>query len=155
MNNQAIQNLNDKIANNYDIKIRVSQSLILDSYEEGEIEEVSFIKCLDEQTMQATPENISKQLKDCLSYITEDLVEYGSLEKYFEECFNYSDDAIIMLRFVTEGGRLPTEEEVELWRKGDFQLFNEYSHVNIKVNGVSIGEELTKEILAMENQNEQ
>ena len=155
MNNQAIQNLNAKIANNYDIKIRVSQSLILDSYEEGEIEEVTFIKCLDEQTFPATPENISKQLKDCLSYITEDLVEYGSLEKYFNECFNYSDDAIIILRSVTEEGRLPTEEEIELLRKGDFQLFNEYSHVNIKVNGISIGQELTKEILNMENTNEQ
>jgi len=155
MNNQAIQNLNDKIANNYHVQIRVNQSLILDSYEEGEIEEVSFIKCLDEQTMQTTSEDISKRLQDCLSYIIEDLIEYGSLEKYFEECFNYSDDAIIILRSVTEGGRLPTEEEIELWRKGDFQLFNEYSHVNIKINGVSIGQDLTKEILNMEKHYEQ
>jgi len=146
---QTIQNLNMKVANNYNIQINVSQSLVLDHYEEGEIEEVEYIPCIDKRNLHANSSNISNTLNGHLNNIMNEIAGYDRLKDYF----NYlddSDDSIIVLRSVTSERILPTKEQIELWRKGEFELFNEYSHINIKINGVKVGTGLIKQILEID-----
>lgn len=153
MNQSAIKELNALIIEEYVIEIKLSQSFILDSYNEGELEETYYTPEIYSTKKWTTAENIKQDLRDVLNYLMEDVAYYGTLEKYYRECFNYTDDDIVSLRQTNIDGEIPSIEEVELWQIGEHKLYNEYTAFNIYINGTKIGAELIGKLIECEEYN--
>lgn len=153
MNRSAIKELNELIIEEYTIKINLSRSVILDSYNEGELEESYYNPTVHNMTVYAKEENIKEELRNALNFLMKEIVWYGTLEKYFKECFNYTDNDIVTLRHINLDGTEPTSEEIESWKAEEHNLYNEYTAFEFKINGASIGADLISEIIESEDYN--
>jgi hypothetical protein len=150
MNQSAIKELNELINEEYSIEINLSQSVILCGYDEGELEESFYYPSIYDIKLHAKPENIKEELRSSLNVLMKEIVDYGTLEKYYQECFNYTDDSIVSLRLVNENRTKPSEEEVELWKSGEYSLYHEYTYFETKINGTTIGAELISKLIESE-----
>ena len=153
MNQSAIKELNELINKEYVIEVKLSQSFILDSYNEGELEETYYTPEIYSTKHWTTAENIKQDLRDVLNYLMEDVVRYGTLEKYYRECFNYTDSDIVSLRQTNIDGEIPTIGEFELWQIEEYKLYNEYTAFNIYINGTKIGADLISKLIESEEYN--
>jgi hypothetical protein len=150
MNQSVIKELNKLINEEYRIEINLSRSVILESYEEGELEESYYIPSIYEVERFSKPESLKEVLRSVLNFLMEEIVYYGTLEKYYQECFNYTDNDIVTVRFINENGTEPTAEEEKLWKSGECSLYNEYVSFEIKINGTQIGAELIGKLIECE-----
>jgi hypothetical protein len=153
MNKSAIKELNELINEEYTIEIKLSQSVILDSYSEGELEESYYIPDFYAIKRYSKPESLKEDLRECLNFLMKDVVYYGSLEKYYKECFNYTDNDIVTLRHVNEDRMESTQEEVALWKEEKCNLYNEYVGFEIIINGAKIGADLVSKLIESEEYN--
>jgi hypothetical protein len=98
-------------------------------------------------------ENIKEELRSTLNFLMKEIVYYGTLEKYIQECFNYTDNDIVTLRHINLDGTEPSEEEVNLWMADDHKLYNEYTAFEFKINGALIGADLISKLIESEEYN--
>lgn len=150
MNKSAIKELNELINEEYRIEINLSRSVILDDYNEGELEESYYIPSIYEVERFSKPESLKEDLRSVLNFLMKEFIYYGTLEKYYRECFNYTDNDIVVLQFVNENGSKPSEEEEELWKAGEERLYNEYTAFEIKINGTQIDADLISKLIESE-----
>ena len=148
--NPTIQKLNSVICEDYTVSIVCGRSTILDSYEEGELEEVYHNSTFYKRSFDTNPGFLSSTLKVAIENVLKNYSQYNTFEECIKENFSYSDCDFIVLRNVTENCNDPTEEEVELWRKGEINLYNQYTHIKVKVNDRLIDLDLIKELIEME-----
>tara|TARA_B100000900_G_C20160658_1_gene545793 strand:- start:130 stop:585 length:456 start_codon:yes stop_codon:yes gene_type:complete len=149
--NPTIQKLNDTICEDYTVSIVCDRSTILDSYEEGELEEVYHTTSFYERSFDTNPDFLSSGLKAAIENVLKNYSQYDTFEECIKENFSYSDCDFIVLRHVTESFNDPSKEEVELWKKGEINLYNQYTHIKVKVNDRLIDLDLIKALVEMEN----
>tara|TARA_B100000902_G_C26647877_1_gene592333 strand:- start:94 stop:549 length:456 start_codon:yes stop_codon:yes gene_type:complete len=148
--NSTIQKLNNAICEDYTVDIICDRSTILDSYEEGELEEVYYTSAFYERSFDTNPDFLSSGLKAAIENVLKNYSKYNSFEEYMKENFDYSDCDFIVLRNVTESYNDPSKEEYELWKKGKLKMYNQYTHIRVKINSRFIDLDLIKELVEIE-----
>ena len=149
--NTAIQRLNNKICEEYTIEITCDRSHIIDRYEEGEIEEVAFVKSFYNSKKESTVENISKSLKETVDYVLKTYTQFNTFEEYFSDNFNYSDDYFIVHRQVNKDQNEPTKEEISQWKEGKEDLYSQYTHIKLAVNSALLDVDMIKSLIEGSN----
>ena len=147
---QAIARLNEKICEEYEIRVTCDRSHIIDRYEEGEIEEVSFVEGFYNSKRESTVENIGSNIKEVVEYILKTYTQFNTFEEYFQDNFNYSDDYFIVYRHVNKDFNEPTKAEIELWKTGEIDLYAQYTHVKLKVNSTLLDVDMIRSLIEME-----
>ena len=142
----ALQELNSLITNEYTIEVNLLKTSILDSYIEGELEK-SYDYRPYKTVKYSNPKNIKQDLRSVLNFLMKDIVEYGSLEKYYKESFEDTDDSIVILMQENSDREKPTDEEIELWKAGEHDLYNSYYRFNVIINGAKVGLKLLNKII--------
>ena len=148
--NPAIQRLNETICQEYIIEVSCDQSHIIDRYELGEVEEVSFIESFHNSKKESTVENISKNLKETVDYVLKTYTQFNTFEEYFSDNFNYSDDYFIVQRQVNKDQNSPTQEEIEQWKLGEEDLYSQYTHIKLKVNSALLDVDMIRSLIESE-----
>ena len=127
--NSTIQKLNDLICEEYNVEIKLDQSLIQDSYDEGELEENTFYHNVAEYCFYSQPNTLSEKLRNKLNTISNGELHFGVYE-----------DSLCMVQQTREDRTQPSEDEVNLWKKGEFKLFNLYTEFKLYFNGQQISD---------------
>ena len=127
--NSTIQKLNKLICEEYNVEIKLDQSLILDSYDEGELIEYYFYHNVAEYCFYSQPHTLSEKLRNKLNFISNRELQFGVYE-----------DSLCMVQQTREDRTQPSEDEVKLWKKGEFKLFNLYTDFKIYFNGQQISD---------------
>ena len=139
--NPTIQKLNELICEEYNVEIKLDQSLILDSYDEGELEENTFYHNVAEYCFYSQPNTLSEKLRNKLNSISNGELQTGIIADLDNDdelsCF---EDRLCMMQQAREDRTQPSEDEVELWKKGEFKLFNLYTEFKIYFNGQQISD---------------
>ena len=78
--NSTIQKLNELICEEYNVEIKLDQSLILDSYDEGELEENTFYHNVAEYCFYSQPNTLSEKLRNKLNSISNRELQFGVYE---------------------------------------------------------------------------
>ena len=145
--NTAIQRLNNKICEEYTIEVTCDQSHIIDKYEEGEVEEVSFVTGFYNSKRESTIENIGSNIKEVVEYILKTYTQFKTFEEYFNDNFNYSDDYFIVRRQVNKDRNEPTIGDVEMWKIGEEDLYAQYTHIKLKVNSALLDVDMIRSLI--------
>ena len=139
--NPTIQKLNELICEEYNVEIKLDQSLILDSYDEGELEEYTFYYNVAEYMFHAQPHTLSEKLRNKLNFILSRELQFGTLSDLGgddDDEFGYYEDRLCIMQQTREDKSQPSEADVELFKKGDLKLYNLYTDFNIYFNGQQI-----------------
>ena len=147
---QAIARLNEKICEEYEIRVTCDRSHIIDRYEEGEIEEVSFVEGFYNSKRESTVENIGSNVKEVVEHVLKTYTQFNTFEEYFNDNENYSDDYFIVRRQVNCDSNEPTTEEVETWKTGEEDLYAQYTHIKLKVNSALLRVDMIRSLIEME-----
>ena len=145
--NTAIQRLNSKICEEYTVEVTCDQSHIVDRYEEGELEEVSFVKDFYNSKRESTVENIGSNVKEVVEYVLKSYTQFNTFEEYFNDNFNYSDDFFIVHRQVNSNHNEPTANEVEMWKIGEEDLYAQYTHIKLYVNSTLLDVDMIRSLI--------
>lgn len=143
----AIQNLNALINEEYTVEITCDRSKVLDIFEEGETKEVFFTSNFYQRSFETRPHNLSAYLKAAIENVLKHYTQFSSMEECMKKNFNYSDNDLVILQQITESLNKPTNEDYELWKKGETNLYNQYTHIKVKINSTSIGLDLILDLL--------
>ena len=145
--NTAIQRLNNKICEEYTIEVTCDQSHIIDRYEEGEVEEVSFVKGFYNSKRESTTENIGHNIKEVVEHVLKSYTQFNTFEEYFNDNFNYSDDYFIVHRQVNKDRNEPTIGDVEMWKIGEEDLYAQYTHIKLYVNSTLLDVDMIRSLI--------
>jgi hypothetical protein len=139
--NSTIQKLNELICEEYNVEIKLNQSLIHDSYDEGELEEYMFYHNVAEYCFYSQPHTLSETLRNKLNFISNEELQTEMISDLDnDDEFSYYEDRLCMMQQTREDRTQPSEDEVELWKKGEFKLFNLYTEFKICFNGQHISD---------------
>lgn len=147
--NTIIKKLNEEICKEYTIEVTCDQSHIIDSYEEGELEEVSFIESFHNCNKTSSVDSIGENLKTIVNHVLETHTQFNTFEEYMEDNFNYSDDYFIVNRQVNKDQEEPSKKEVDLWKTGEEDLYSQYTHIKVKVNKTLIDVNMINDIISI------
>ncbi len=139
--NSTIQRLNELICEEYNVEIKLDQSLVHDSYDEGELEEYMFYHNVAEYCFYSQPDTLSEKLRNKLNFISNGELQteiVSDLDN--DDEFSYYEDRLCIMQQAREDRTQPSEDEVELWKKGDFKLYNLYTEFKIYFNGQQISD---------------
>ena len=145
--NTAIQRLNNKICEEYTIEVTCDQSHIIDRYEEGEVEEVSFVKGFYNSKRESTVENIGRNIKEVVEHVLKSYTQFNTFDEYFNDNFNYSDDYFIVHRQVNKDRNEPTIGDVEMWKIGEEDLYSQYTHIKLTVNSTLLDVDMIRSLI--------
>ena len=154
--NKAICEFNEAICQEYTITLDCDRELILDRYEEGEMQFVEYIELftvdkLKDNLFNCDRESARDDLRDNLKEMIEDFLkihtQYDTLEACMKDNFNYSDRDFIVLQQVNRDYEEPTDGDIELWKIGEKDLFNQYTRIGIKINNRQIDLDLVLALL--------
>jgi len=148
--NPTIQKLNAAICEDYTVSIVCDRSIILDAYEEGELEEVYYTSSFYERSFDTNPDFLSIGLKSAVENVLIHYTQYNNFKEFIEKNFDYSDDEFIAYRHVNKDQNEPTIGDVEMWKIGKEELYAQYTHIKVRVNNRLIGFELIKDLIEME-----
>ena len=144
---KVIRELNEVICQEYTITLDCDRELFLDRYEEGEIYSEEYDEhfyCIDrESTRDYLRDNLKEMIEDFLKIHT----QYDTLEECMKDNFNYSDRDFIVLQQVNRDCEEPTVGDIELWKIGEKDLFNQYTRIGIKINNRLIDLDLVLALL--------
>ena len=149
-NVSAIQRLNEKICEEYKIEVNCDRSHILDTYDQGEEEEVNWKSNFYSSSRESTTENIGGNIKEMVEYVLKTYTQFSSFEEYYEDNWNYDDNYFIIYQNVNKDCSEPSETEVELWKKGELDLFAQYTHIKIRVNSALLDVSMIQSLIEME-----
>ena len=85
-----------------------------------------------------------------VEYVLKTYTQFSSFEEYYEDNWNYDDNYFIIYQHVNEDCNEPSEAEVELWRKGELDLYAQYTHIKIRVNSALLDVSMIRELIEME-----
>ena len=148
--NSAIIRLNEKICEEYTIEVTCDRSHIIDRYEEGEIEEVSFVEGFYSSKRESTVENIGSNIKEVVEYVLKTYTQFKTFEEYFDDNENYSDSEFIVRRQVNEDSNEPTADEVKMWKSGEEDLYAQYTHIKLTVNSTLLDVDMIRSLIEIE-----
>jgi len=148
--NPTIQKLNNKICEEYTIEVTCDQSHIIDRYEEGEIEEVSFVTGFYNSKRESTVENIGSNVKEVVEHVLKSYTQFNTFEEYFNDNFNYSDDYFVVHRQVNNDRNTPTGDEIKMWKNGEEDLYSQYTHIKLKVNSALLDVDMIRSLIETE-----
>tara|TARA_B100001989_G_C24148664_1_gene273878 strand:+ start:52 stop:507 length:456 start_codon:yes stop_codon:yes gene_type:complete len=143
----VIQRLNKVICKEYTVEISCDRSKILDVYEEGELEEVYFASDFYQRSSTANPQNLSSNLKEGIENVLKHYTQYNTYEEYMKESFHESFCSLVVYRHINSDCNEPSDEELESWKKGDLDLYAQYTHIKVKVNSVRISPDLIVDLI--------
>jgi len=146
----VIQRLNEIICEEYVIEVTCDQSHIIDIYDKGELEEVSFAESFYSSKKESTVDNIGSDLREVVDYTLKTYTQFNTFEEYFADDLNYSDDYFIVRRQVNKKHSEPTKEEIERWKRGQEKLYAQYTHIKLKVNTALIDVAMIRELIERE-----
>ena len=87
----------------------------------------------------AQPHDLSESLKNKLNFILSKELQFGTLSDLDDgDEFGYYDDRLCIMQQTREDRSQPSEDEVELWKKGDLKLYNLYTEFKLYFNGQQI-----------------
>ena len=139
--NSTIQKLNELICEEYNVEIKLDQSLILDSYDEGELEENTFYHNVAEYCFYSQPNTLSEKLRNKLNFISNRELQFETISDLAnDDEFSCYEDRLCMMQQTREDRTQPSEDEVKLWKKGEIKLFNLYTEFKIYFNGQQISD---------------
>ena len=153
---KVIRELNEVICQEYTITLDCDRELILDRYEEGEMQFVEYIELftvdkLKDNLFNSKRESTRDDLRDDLKEMIEDFLkiytQYDTLEECMKDNFNYSDCDFIVAQQVNRDYEEPTDGDIELWKIGEKDLFNQYTRIGIKINNRLIDLDLVLALL--------
>ena len=137
--NPTIQKLNELICEEYNVEIKLDQSLILDSYDEGELEENTFYHNVAEYMFHAQPHTLSEKFRNKLNFILSRELQFGTLSDLGDDDeFGYYEDRLCIMQQTREDRSQPSEADVELFKNRDLKLYNLYTEFKIYFNGQQI-----------------
>ena len=142
----ALQELNNLITKEYTIEVNLLKTSILDSYIEGELDK-SYDYRPYKTIKRSSPKSIKQDLRSTLNFLMKDIVEYGSLEKYYKESFEDTDDSIVILMQQNGDREKPSDEEIKLWKSGEYDLYNSYYRFDVIINGARVGLKLLNKLI--------
>ena len=146
--NSAIQRLNKEICEDYTVSIVCDRSRMLDLYEEGEVEEVFFTEGFYQRSFDTNPHDLSSYLKATIENVLVHYTQYNNFEECIDKNFdNDCDGEFIVCRHVNEQNDDPSEEDIELWKKGDVNLYAQYTRIKVKVNDKLIDFDLIRDLV--------
>lgn len=146
----VIERLNGKICEEYVIRVTCDRSHIIDRYEEGEIEEVSFVEGFYNSKRESTVENIGSNVKEVVEHVLKTYTQFNTFDHYFNDNENYSDDYFIVRRQVNCDSNEPTTEEVEMWKIGEEDLYAQYTHIKLTINSALLSVDMIRSLIEME-----
>mgnify|MGYP000084729138 FL=1 len=158
---KVIRELNEVICQEYTITLDCDRELILDRYEEGEMQFVEYIELftvdkLKDNLFNCDRESARDDLRDNLKEMIEDFLkihtQYDTLEECMKDNFNYSDHDFIVLQQVNRGYEEPTAGDIELWKSGEKDLFSQYTRIGIKINNKQIDLDLILDLLGVKEE---
>ena len=137
--NPTIQKLNELICEEYNVEIKLDQSLILDAYDEGELEENAFYQNAVEYCFHSQPHTLSEKLRNKLDFILSRELQFGTLSDLDgDDEFGYYEDRLCIMQQTREDRTQPSEDEVKLWKKGEIKLYNLYTEFKLYFNSQQI-----------------
>ena len=146
--NPTIQRLNKEICEDYTVSIVCDRSRMLDLYEEGEVEEVFFTEGFYQRSFDTNPHDLSSYLKATIENVLVHYTQYNNFEECIDKNFdNDCDGEFIVCRHVNEQNDDPSEEDIELWKKGDVNLYAQYTRIKVKVNDRLIDFDLIRDLV--------
>lgn len=145
--NPEIQRLNKKICEEYTIEVTCDRSHIIDTYDQGEVKEVSFIESFHNSKRESTAENIGSNIKEVVEHVLKTYTQHDTFEEYYQDNFNYDDNYFIIYQHVNKDCSEPTKEEIELWKTGEIDLYAQYIHVKLKVNSTLIDVDMIRSLI--------
>ena len=143
----AIEDLNKKICEEYTVEISCDRSKMRDSFEEGELEEVYWTSDFYQRSSVANHHNLNSNLKEEIENVLRHYSQYNTFEEYMKESFHDKYSSFIVSRHVNEKCNEPSSDEIELWKKGELDLYSQYTHVKVKINSVLIDSDLIERLL--------
>ena len=143
----AIERLNKKIVEEYTVEISCDRSKMRDSFEEGELEEVYWTSDFYQRSYVTNPHNLSSNLKEGIENVLRHYTQYNTFEEYMKESFHDKYSSFIIYRHVNEKCNEPSSTEVELWKKGEVNLYAQYTHVKVSVNSMLIDSDLIIDLI--------
>ena len=148
----AIQKLNERICEEYTIEVQTDRSHILDTYLQGEEEEVNWKPNFYNSSRESTTENIGINIKEVVNYVLKTYTQFSSFEEFYEDSWSYDDESFIVYQHVNENCNEPTKSEVELWKAGEINLYAQYTHIKLRVNSALLDVSLINELIEMEKE---
>ena len=145
--NPEIQRLNKKICEEYAIEVTCDRSHIIDTYDKGEVKEVSFIESFHNSKRESTAENIGSNIKEVVDHVLKTYTQHDTFEEYYQDNFNYDDNYFIIYQHVNKDCNEPTKEEIELWKKGKIDLYAQYTHIKLKVNSTLLDVDMIRSLI--------
>ena len=143
----AIEDLNKKICEEYTVEISCDRSKMRDSFEEGELEEVYWTSDFYQRSFIANTQNLSSNLKEGIENVLRNYTQYNTLEEYMKESFHDKYSSFIVYRHVNEKCNEPSSAEIDSWKKGEVDLYAQYTHIKVKINSVLIDADLIEKLL--------
>lgn len=147
----ALQELNRRICEEYTVEISCDRSRVRDVYEEGEVEEVYSTSDFYKRSSITRPHNLSSNLKEGIENVLRHYTQYSTYEECMRDNFNYSDSDFVVYRHVNASFNDPTPEEVELWKKGELDLYAQYTHIKVMINNAVIDVDLIIDLIKGES----
>ena len=144
----TIEKINKLIlSGEYYVQISSVTDVYVDDYERGELDHRNYWEN-DTLDFYEIKENLSDTLNDKIKYYIESILYAEYNQEWLKDVLcNYYDDYFYYNNFVNVDNETPTEKEVELWRNGKVELFNQTICITIKINGVLIPTNILFELL--------
>ncbi len=130
----AIQRLNEVICKDYTVSIICDRSKMLDSYEEGEKEQVYWTSGFYHRSFDTNPDNLSSCLKEAIENFLIHYTQYDTFEDCMRENFDESYCDFIVYRHVNKDCNNPSEDEIELWKAKELDLYAQYTDIKVSIN---------------------
>ena len=143
----AIKRLNNKICEEYKVEIRCDRSKILDVYEEGEEKEVYWTSDFYQRSSMTRPHNLSSNLKEGVENVLRHYTQYNTFEEYIKEGVDEEASHLVVYRHVNSNCNDPSAEELELWKKGEIDLYAQYTHIKVMINSAIIHPDLIIDLI--------
>ena len=143
----AIEDLNKKICEEYTVEISCDRSKMLDIYNKEESELVYWTSDFYQRSFTTNPHNLVSFLKAGIENVLKHYTQYDTFEECIEKNSNVYDYNLVVFRHVKKDYNEPSTEELELWKKGEVDLYAQYTHIKVKINSVLIDAELIERLL--------
>jgi len=146
----TIQKIDNLIqTNEYKVEISSYTDVYLDDYEQGELEHRnSWVN--DKESFYIEKEHLRETLKEELEeYITDTLYAEYKFEWLKESLTSYddTDTAFFYSNFVDVDNTTPTEDQIQNWKDGKEELFNQSISIVISIDGTDIPISILRELL--------
>ena len=143
----AIEKLNNKICEEYTVEISCDRSKMRDVYEEGEVERVYWTSDFYKRSSDTNPHNLSLNLKEGIENVLRHYTQYSTFEEYMREGVDEAASHLVVCRHINGSCNDPSFAEVEMWKKGEVDLYRQYTFIKVRINSALIDANLIIDLI--------